>query len=65
MADEPEPGRLAIWRLQDSGDAVRLSVDLDFDWTVTLTIGPDGHTNATLSDAFAAWLASTAQELRP
>jgi hypothetical protein len=63
--DEEEPGRLAVWRLRNGNDTVRLHVDLDFDWTVTLTIGPDGHTITTFSDSFAEWLAASTQEARP
>jgi hypothetical protein len=63
--NEPEPGRLAVWRLQNGNDTVRLDVDLDFDGTVTLTISPDGQTITTFSDSFAEWLAASTQEARP
>jgi hypothetical protein len=58
---EPQqPGRLAVWRVDNGSDALRLEIDLDCDRGVTLTIDPNGRATATLSDHFAAWLAAEA-----
>jgi hypothetical protein len=60
---EPQPGRLAVWRVENGGDTLRLEIDLDCDRGVTLTIDPNGRATATLSDPhFAAWLAAEAHQ---
>ena len=57
--DHSEPGRLAIWRLRnsrDDADELKLEIDLGYDWGLSVKIGSDGHTVATLSHDFDAWI---------
>ena len=53
-------GRLAVWCAQADHGAVQLRIDLDFDQTLEVRIGPDGVATTTVSDRFTEWLTSEA-----